>query len=52
MTSIGWEFYGVKFSMFITMLASLIMFLSVWFGAKGGKHVSPVDMMAGDEGED
>lgn len=48
----GWEFYGVKFSLFITMLVSFVLFLSVWFGAKEHKHMNHVDMMAGDEGED
>ena len=52
MTSIGWEFFGVKFSMFITLFASVIMFLSVWLGAKRSEHLSHVDTMAGDEGED
>lgn len=52
MTTIGWEFYGVKFSMFLTMLATLIMFLSVWLGARKSDHFSRVDSMAGDEGED
>jgi len=52
MTSIGWEFYGVKFSMFITMLASVIICLSVWLGINKRDHVSHVDTMAGDEGED
>ncbi len=52
MTSIGWEFYGVKFSMFITMLASVLMFLGVWLGSRRHEHFSHVDSMAGDEGED
>jgi hypothetical protein len=52
MTSVGWEFYGVKFSMFITMLASVIVFLSVWLGSRSSGKFSRVDTMAGDEGED
>jgi hypothetical protein len=52
MTYIGWEFYSVNFSLFITMLASLILFLSVWFGTTGNRHLTRVDTMAGDEGED
>jgi hypothetical protein len=54
MTGIGWEFYGVKFGMFVTMLATVIMFLSVWLGARRSDYFSHahVDEMAGDEGED
>lgn len=52
MTSVGWEFYGIKFSMMMTMLVSAVMFLSVWLGAKRGGHMTRVDTMAGDEGED
>jgi hypothetical protein len=52
MTGTGWEFYGLKFSIVITMLASVIIFLSVWFGAKRNSHFSHIDTMAGDEGED
>lgn len=52
MTGTGWEFYGVRFSMFITMLVSLVMFLSVWIGARKGDNFSRVDSTAGDEGED
>jgi hypothetical protein len=52
MTGTGWEFYGVKFSMFITLIASVIIFLSMWLGGKRSGHLSHVDTMAGDEGED
>jgi hypothetical protein len=52
MTSIGWEFYGMKFSMLLTMLASLVIFLSVWLSTKRHDHLARVDRMAGDEGED
>jgi hypothetical protein len=52
MTTIGWEFYGVKFSMLVTMLASVLMFLGVWLGTRSRGHFSHIDTMAGDEGED
>lgn len=52
MTVTGWEFYGVRFSMFITMVVSIVMFLSVWFGARKGDYLAHVDSTAGDEGED
>jgi hypothetical protein len=52
MTGIGWEFFGIKFSMLLTMLLSVVMFLSVWLGTKTRTHITHVDMMAGDEGED
>jgi hypothetical protein len=52
MTNISWVFYGINFSLFIAMLAILILFLSVWFGTRGNKHLTHVDRMAGDEGED
>lgn len=48
MSGIGWEFYGLTL---LTILISAILGLSVWFGAKN-THVSHVDTMAGDEGED
>jgi hypothetical protein len=48
----GWEFYGVRFSMFITMLVSLVMFLGVWITAHKGESFHHVDATAGDEGED
>ena len=52
MTGIGWEFFGVKFSMLITMLVSVFMVLSVWLGTRTSTHITHVDTMAGDEGED
>ena len=52
MTSIGWEFFGIKFSMFMTMLVSFFMFMGVWLGAKKNEHRVIIDKMAGDEGED
>jgi hypothetical protein len=52
MTSIGWEFFGIKFSMFVTMVAAVIMFLNVWLLAGKNSKLGHVDNMAGDEGED
>jgi len=48
----GWEFYSVNFSVMFTLVASVIMLLSVMIGRKIGDHFSHVDTMAGDEGED
>ena len=48
----GWEFYSVNFSIIFTMIASVIVLLSVMIGSKTGDHFSNVDTMAGDEGED
>ena len=52
MSEIGWEFYGIKFSVFITMFLSILVALDIWLGA--GKHVTltRTDIMAGDEGDD
>lgn len=52
MTTIGWEFYGIKFSMLITMFAAVVMFLGVWLGTRNRGHLFHIDTMAGDEGED
>jgi hypothetical protein len=52
MTSIGWEYFGIKFSMLMTMLVSTIMIVSVWLTARKSDHFGHVDNMAGDEGED
>ena len=52
MTSIGWEFYGIKFSMLLTMLVGAIAFLSVWLETKKHEHYTRVDKSAGDEGEE
>lgn len=52
MSGIGWEFYGLKFSWFVTMLVSLLMFLGVWYGSRGSGSFTRTDTMAGDEGED
>lgn len=54
MSTIGWEFYGIKFSVFMTMLLSAIMFLLVWVETETPKNdrFAHVDSMAGDEGDD
>lgn len=52
MTPIGWEFYGIKFSMFVTMLLTAIMFLWVWVEAPKNNRRTRIDGMAGDEGDD
>ena len=52
MTGIGWEFYGIKFSMFLTLLAALVMYLWVWYGSNRSFTTYHTDTMAGEEGED
>ncbi len=52
MTSIGWEFFGIKFSMLMTMLVSVFIFLNVWLVTRKNDHFIHVDKMAGDEGEE
>jgi hypothetical protein len=53
MTSIGWEFYGLKFGMLLTMLISAGLVVSVWLGAhKTTAERGHIDTMAGDEGDD
>ena len=52
MTSIGWEFYGIKFSVFITMLLSILAALDIWFGSGKPITFTRTDAMAGDEGDD
>lgn len=52
MSGIGWEFYGIKFSILVTMITAVVMVLSVLFGTRKGEHFSHVDGMAGDEGDD
>ena len=52
MASLGWEFWGLKFSWFLTMLVSAVLFVAVWFESHGGNQLARVDGMAGDEGED
>jgi len=52
MTGTGWEFYSVNFSVIFTMFASVVVLLSVMFSTIKHGHLSRVDTMAGDEGED
>jgi len=52
MTSIGWEFYGMKFSILLTMLMSVLMSLSIVLGSRKPSRLTQIDTMAGDEGED
>jgi len=52
MTGTGWEFYSIKFSVVLTMLVSIIIFLSAWLGSHTSNRFYRVDTMAGDEGED
>ena len=50
----NWELYSINFSLLIIMVVSIILFVGVWFGTHGSKHMhlTHVDKMAGDEGED
>ncbi len=52
MTSIGWEFWGLKFSWFIVAVVSTVLFVYIWFRTHGSTYMAHVDGMAGDEGED
>ena len=52
MSSIGWEFWGLKFSWFLTALISIILAAITLLTAKEGGSLHHVDTMAGDEGED
>lgn len=52
MTSIGWEFYGLKFSVFMTMMVAVVTYLYVALSAPKGGQLAHVDGMAGDEGDD
>ncbi len=53
MTSIGWEFWGLKFSWLVVAGVSTILFVYTWLRTHGTTHYSShVDGMAGDEGED
>ncbi len=54
MTGIGWDFWDLKFSWFIVMFVSAILFVYVWaFSRRITKSTyAHVDGMAGDEGED
>jgi hypothetical protein len=52
MSSIGWEFWGLKFSWFLTAVISIILTVITLLTAKGSEGMHHVDTMAGDEGED
>jgi len=52
MSSIGWEFWGLKFSWFLTALISIILAAITLLTAKEAGGLRHVDTMAGDEGED
>lgn len=53
MTISGWEFWGLKFSWFLTALMSLVLTLTVLLTARdAGGSRRRVDSMAGDEGEE
>jgi hypothetical protein len=52
MSSIGWEFWGLKFSWFITAVASIALTVYTLLSARDQGSRQRVDTMAGDEGED
>ena len=52
MTNIGWEFWGLKFSWFLTALTSIALTLYIWLTANEAGRKHHVDTMAGDEGEE
>ena len=52
MTSIGWEFYGLKFSVFMTMMVAVATYLYVALSTPKGGQLAHVDGMAGDEGDE
>ncbi len=52
MTIIGWEFWGLKFSWFLTALISAGLTLYIWLTANDAEGIRRVDKMAGDEGEE
>ena len=52
MTIIGWEYWGLKFSWFLTALMSLVLTLTVLLTARDAGSRRRVDTMAGDEGEE
>lgn len=51
MTSVGWEIFSVKISTMLTMLASSMVFMMIWFGVRKheDRHLHHVDTMAGEE---
>lgn len=52
MSNIGWEFWGLKFSWFLTALISVVLTISTLLTAKEAGGIHRVDTMAGDEGEE
>jgi hypothetical protein len=52
MSSIGWEFFGLKFSWLVTSLLTVFFTLYVWLTAKDTHRTQRLDTTAGDEGEE
>ena len=52
MSSIGWEFWGLKFSWFLTALISVILMITTFLTAHDAGNMHRTDTMAGDEGEE
>ena len=52
MSSIGWEFFGLKFSWFLTSLLAIISMLYVLLTAKDTHQARHLDTTSGDEGEE
>ncbi len=52
MTAIGWEFWGLKFSWFLTALLTIGMTLYIWLRGNLPGDIRRVDTMCGDEGEE
>jgi len=50
MASIGWEFFGLKFSWFLTSLLAVISTCYVLLVAKDTQRPKRLDTTAGDEG--
>ncbi len=46
--------FGVSFSLFLTALVSIVLFVYTWMKSHGVSHITRVhvDGTAGDEGED
>ena len=52
MTIIGWEFWGLKFSWFITALVTVIIGVYTVLTTRGSGISKRIDTTAGDEGEE
>jgi hypothetical protein len=52
MTGIGWEFWGLKFSWFITAFVTAVLVITTVLTKRDNKRMNRIDMTAGDEGED